>query len=72
MSMAKNLTPHERKRRERPGYVNEVEVKTEALRQVLHALVPLEFNARRDVLRWACDQYQIDPLKLNPYFPERS
>ena len=37
---------------------------TTALYEVLTALTPLDFNERRQLLRWACDYYQIDPARL--------
>ena len=37
---------------------------TTALDEVLVALTPLDFAERRRVLRWVCDYYTIDPVKL--------
>jgi hypothetical protein len=54
----------------RTGAVEVAELASEALRQALLALVPLEFNQRRDVVRWVCDHYSIDPTKLPVYYPE--
>ena len=35
-----------------------------ALDEVLSALTPLDFDARRRLMRWVCDYYMIDPTKL--------
>jgi hypothetical protein len=36
----------------------------DALTDVLHALVGMDFEQRRRILRWACDRYGLDPARL--------
>ena len=35
-----------------------------ALREILSALVPMDFDQKRRLLRWVCDRTGIDPVKL--------
>lgn len=35
-----------------------------ALREILSALVLMDFDQRRRLLRWVCDRIGIDPTKL--------
>lgn len=67
---AKGLTATQRKLAARTGGIEAAELLTDALRAVLLALVPLEFNERREVLRWAHEHYSIDPTKNVIYYPE--
>ena len=48
----------------RRGLADVAGLQVETAGVVIQALVPLEFNERRAVLRWACDFFQLDPTKL--------
>jgi len=47
-----------------PGWATAAEQYAIALRAVIMALGALSFDAKRKVIRWACDAHEIDPTKL--------
>lgn len=58
------MKPADRDRQYRLRERREIVAEVKALRRVLLALVPLDFDERRRLLRWACERYLIDPAKL--------
>lgn len=48
----------------RRGGVVQAENLSESLKRCSLALLPLDFEERRKVLRWVADVYEIDPGKL--------
>jgi len=57
-------TEFEKRLRNRPGWTLKAELLPEALRRVILALAPLDFEEKRQVLAWAAETHSIDPTKL--------
>jgi hypothetical protein len=62
--MARELTNYERKLKARFGWREKAHCMSEALRRMIEALAPLDFDEKRLLLRWTAEAHAIDPARL--------